>query len=329
MLLKKAKIITLLFLISICHFEYVTAQSHTGGIPITDARIQQWAASCYVERGWINIADKNLGKTTSGTEQNAIGAVGPSKTISLGDSGVAVLSFNPPIKNIAGPDFAVFENGFIDLMDTSKAFLEFAFVEVSSDGINFVRFPTLYSGQQTSQLDTFDVTLGKYYHNLAGNYIYGYGTPFDLKELEDSTNIDINNISHIRIVDVIGSIDSAIGSKDAIGNLINDPFPTPFPNGGFDLAGIGVLSEPTAIYNSKKFSNDIQLFPNPAQHYIKIKGVGIGNLTYEIININGTIIKNETIKNGQDIDVSMLSKGLYICTVRYNNKKCMKFFIKE
>ena len=53
----------------------------------------------------------------------------------LGDDGSLVLTFPAPIADGAGPDFAVFENAF------STEFLELAFVEVSSDGTNFTRFP--------------------------------------------------------------------------------------------------------------------------------------------------------------------------------------------
>ncbi|HRP88928.1 MAG TPA: T9SS type A sorting domain-containing protein [Edaphocola sp.] len=307
----------------------ILAQNNTGEIPLSDSRISHWANTCIVQRGWINIADTTLGKTSSGTEQNAVGPVGPSKNISLGDSGVALLSFNPPIKNINGPDFAVFENGFKDLSDTSKSFLEFAIVEVSSDGQNFVRFPAQYTGQTNTQLGSLEATEGKYYHNLAGNYIYGYGTPFDLEELKDSTGIDINNISHVRLVDVVGSIDPNLGSKDANGNMINDPFPTPFPTGGFDLSGIAVLSIPNSIKDKPSNNSTIAIFPNPAGQYITVGNINAQKFSYEILNALGQILLSGTEINGYNIDVSSLPKGLYTCRVKYNNKKCMNIFVKK
>ena len=54
--------------------------------------------------------------------------------VSLGKGGSITLSFDPPVSNGDGWDFAVFENGFED------TFLELAYVEVSSDGVVFVRF---------------------------------------------------------------------------------------------------------------------------------------------------------------------------------------------
>ena len=105
----------------------------------SDNRILSWAVGCQVNRGWQDIATKEA-KASFGTIEYAIGEATTSTTteaISLGDGGTALLTFDRPIVNGAGPDFAVFENSFND------SFLELAFVEVSSDGIHFVRFPAI------------------------------------------------------------------------------------------------------------------------------------------------------------------------------------------
>jgi hypothetical protein len=43
----------------------------------------------------------------------------------------------------------------------------------------------------------------------------------------------------VRIVDVVGSL--TLGSVDSLGNVVNDPYPTAFASGGFDLDAVGVL----------------------------------------------------------------------------------------
>ena len=63
--------------------------------------------------------------------------------VSLGDGGEAVLYFNPPIKNGSGADFAIFENGFQD------HYMEFGFVEVSSNGLDFFDFQVFLKSQRT------------------------------------------------------------------------------------------------------------------------------------------------------------------------------------
>ena len=74
----------------------------------------------------------------------------------------------------------------------------------------------------------------------------GFGTPFDLEELRDSSGIDVNNIVYVRIVDVVGTIDPMYARYDAHGHMVNDPYPTAdtiWASGGFDLTGVAVLHD--------------------------------------------------------------------------------------
>ena len=51
--------------------------------------------------------------------------------------------------------------------------------------------------------------------NLAGKYRAQYGTPFDLDEMIGNINLDINNITHVKIIDVIGNINEPYSSYDS------------------------------------------------------------------------------------------------------------------
>ncbi|HUF63988.1 MAG TPA: hypothetical protein VMN36_18055 [Verrucomicrobiales bacterium] len=155
----------------------------------------------------------------------------PFPVVSLGDGGSITLSFSLPIIDGPGPDFAVFENGF------SSLFLELAFVEVSSDGQAFHRFPALQGNASTRQIGTFGALDPSSLENFAGLYPAGLGTGFDLSVL------GLSSVSFVRIVDVVGSLNPAFASFDSGGNPVNDPFPTPFPTGGFDLDAIAVLHQ--------------------------------------------------------------------------------------
>ena len=187
-----------------------------------------WAISAQLNRGYQDISDTSLGKITVGTEASVLGKAGENGVVSLGDGGSIVLEFNPPIQDGAGVDFAVFENGFF--YKDSLDFLELAFVEVSSDGIHFFRFPAQSFTQSVIQVDTFDGLDARKINNLAGKYAYGFGTPFDLADLTDNPELNKDNIQFVRMVDVIGSIDSQFVCRDKNENAINDPWPTPFPN---------------------------------------------------------------------------------------------------
>ena len=164
---------------------------------------------------------------------------GPSdgQIVSLGDGGWATLTFQRPIKNGPGADFAVFENAF------NNTFLELALVEVSSDGQRFVRFPAISNTDTSAQVGSFGAVDPTQVYNLAGKYRATYGTPFDLEELRDSTGLNLDAITHVRLIDAVGCIQAAYGKRDSRGWLINDPWNTPFSSGGFDLDAVGVLHE--------------------------------------------------------------------------------------
>lgn len=202
--------------------------------------VAAWATGCVVERGPVDITDPTGPRVRYGNDSAAIGPAGTVTTsaVSLGDGGRATLTFAEPIRNIEGPDFAVFENSFDD------NFLELAFVEVSSDGERYVRFRATSLTPSDVQVGTIGKVDPTKLNNLAGKYRVGYGTPFDLEELRDSAGLDINNVTHVRVVDVVGTIDPAYGTRDAKGRIVNDPWPTRdtvWASGGFDLSGVAVL----------------------------------------------------------------------------------------
>ena len=104
------------------------------------------------------------------TPARALGqAVGDSfDIVSLGRGGQITLTLSRPIRDGEGFDFAVFENGFTD------TFLELAWVEVSTDGVHFVRFPNFYSA---NSLGGFGGVDPRQIHGLASKYRQGFGTP--------------------------------------------------------------------------------------------------------------------------------------------------------
>ncbi len=220
--------------------------------------LTSWAKECYLQRGLQDISNDSLGYASAGDETSAIGAAGANGTVSLGDGGQITCLMENNLFNGPGPDFAVFENSFSD------DFLELAFVEVSSDGNTFVRFPAHCHTDTSAQMGTFGLSNATNMHNLAGKYRALYGTPFDLEDLKDSTNVNIEKITHIRIIDVVGSIDNQYVTYDSEGNKINDPWPTPFPSSGFDLDAIGSIHQLLGIQEGSK-TNNLVIYPNPVK----------------------------------------------------------------
>ena len=216
-----------------------------------------WATACTVYRGFQDISSENKAKANAGDSLMATGKAGANGSLSLGDGGYAILTFAHPITNTSGADFAVFENAFDD------QFLELAFVAVSSDGLNYVRFPATSYLQNLVQIGPFDaISDPSKINNLAGKYRAMFGTPFDLEELKGIEALDINAITHVKISDVVGSINPSYASYDQYNNVINDPFPTPFASCGFDLDAVGVIHSLSELKSLHKMI-ELSLYPNP------------------------------------------------------------------
>lgn len=282
-----------------------------------------WATDCVIERGPVQIDNPDSGYPSYGTDGVAIGKA-DNGVVSLGDGGIARVTFSSPIVNGSGPDFAVFENSFDDF------FLELAFVEVSSDGTNFFRFPAISLTSTDSQVGTFGQVITTNIHHLAGKYRAFYGTPFDLDSLPDSYLLDKDSICYVKIIDVIGSVDPALGSYDSKGNLVNDPFPTPFYSSGFDLDAVGVIHDLSHAAIEENNSFQISMWPNPVVSKLKITLKEIPNeCFYQVFNIMGMLIKSEKVCYHQfDIDFSSQPKGCYLVKINSDGLVCSRVIVK-
>ena len=245
----------------------------------------------------------------------AIGmAGGSSGVVSLGDGGYGILTFDEPINNGLGWDFAVFENSFSD------DFLELAFVEVSSDGINFFRFPATSLTQDIVQVGGFGNIDATKIYKLAGKYRAQFGTPFDLDELANQAGLNVNAITHVKVIDVVGCIQDSFATFDQLGNKINDPWNTPFASSGFDLDAVGVIEQSAASVETHIFSKNVQVFPNPAHTFVTIQFFE-NTLIQEInlINALGQIstISSEEKQNSQlSLDLSGYQPGMYYLNIQ-------------
>lgn len=179
--------------------------------------------------------------------------------VSLGRGGQITLTFLHPIRDGTGPDFAVFENGF------GATFLELAWVEVSTDGVHFVRFPN-YSATAFPVVGYGSIDPEKL-HGYASKYELGYGTPFDLEHLAEAyadvlagtdpfsdayrqqlldnfPELDLSAINHVRLIDIVGDGNAQSAARDPDGNgyPIYDMYPTA-GSAGVDVEAVGVLNQ--------------------------------------------------------------------------------------
>lgn len=214
-------------------------QPGSTAIASTNSGFTGWAT------GWTNyLAGSNV-VTAYQTPVEALGPANcdfddPYNVCTLGNEGRITMTFAEPIRNTDGFDFVVFENSF------DGVFLELAYVEVSADGTNFVRFPNSSWTQNpvpfwgaVMDATNIDGLAGKY-GGIWGQYGVTHGTPFDLAD------VGLDQVTHVRIIDIVGdgrSFDSVrewFSDPSAPGDPIYDPHPTSV-TGGFDLDAVGVF----------------------------------------------------------------------------------------
>lgn len=281
-----------------------------------------WANTCRVIRGLQDISTPSADYADVGDSSLAIGPAGTNGVVSLGDGGEAILQFNTPIVNGTGPDFAVFENSF------DGQFLELAFVEVSSDGVNYFRFPAVSNTDTVTQTWSFGLTDATKINNLAGKYKAEYGTPFDLADIADNTLLNKQWIKYVKIIDVVGCIQNQYCSRDAYNHKINDPWPTAFGSGGFDLDAVGVIHQQTVGVKELELQ-DVSVYPNPATDvvYINLSSV---NYFVEVINVVGEVVLKSENKSGTtSLSLHELTQGIYTLRIEVNGKQKQMKFVKS
>jgi hypothetical protein len=315
--------VSLLFCCTPIKAQFVPPVGHEGTTAMykDSSAFVAWANKCNVVRGFQDICNQSLGYTNVGDSSLAIGLAGTNGVVSLGDGGVAILEFSSPILDGNGPDFAVFENGFDDL------FLELAFVEVSSDGIHFFRFPAISNTDTTIQTDGFGLTDASKIHNLAGKYRAEYGTPFDLSDLANDALLNKQAITHVKVIDVVGSIQNEYCSRDANNHKINDPWPTGWGNGGFDLDAVGVIHQQAVGIDELELRN-VSIYPNPATDVLYVN-LSSSNYSLEVINLMGEIVmKEENKMNTTSLELSNLKSGVYFLTIASEGRQKQMKFVK-
>jgi len=277
-----------------------------------------WASGFSFEPGPQQLGVEDSPMASAGLPEYCLGKSGEQPSVSLGDGGIMVLQFIWPIKNGEGWDFAVFENSF------DGEFLELAFVEVSSDGLNFYRFPAS-SHTDTTGVGPFAYLDPTKINNLAGKYKMHYGTPFDLNELANQPDLDVSRITHVRIVDVVGSVLPQFCSRDHEGRIVADPWPTDFPSCGFDLDAVGVIHDtnPTSISDTENVRNFL-LYPQPALETVTVRlnKPSEGPVAFRLLNMAGSLVLYETqIRHSPEFTLKLpeqLLPGIYILEMQGN-----------
>jgi hypothetical protein len=115
--------------------------------------------------------------------------------------------------------------------------------------------------------------------------------------------------------------------------VINDPFPTNFPTGGFDLDAVGVIHH-LGTANVISIANNISLstYPNPVSDklFFDVKGATEG-LSVTITSVSGmTIYQNLSLSARNEVDMELYPAGMYYLVLRdANGSKWVEKIIKR
>jgi len=198
-------------------------------IEVGDERVTLWATE---------VVEQVRGARLSPLFDQPSSALGPAegdplKVTSLGEGGSITLGFEQLIREGVGAELVVFENSFND------TFLELAWVEVSSNGVDFARLPSQHLAQEP--LGPFSEQAPEQVMGLAGLTRGGWSPAFDLFSLDGHPMVQmglvhLDELRYVRVVDIQGDG----RALDSGGRPIYDPFQTA-ESAGFDLDGVGAL----------------------------------------------------------------------------------------
>ena len=112
--------------------------------------------------------------------------------------------------------------------------------------------------------------------------------------------------------------------RDTIRNAANIYFDFNFPI--MTNVAKTVVGFPTSTKNIDNYTAS-ELFPNPTNDILYLP-YHEGLLKYEIFDINGKVVKSQTLSNNDPIDLSELKLGTYIIKMNIGNRTVINKFIK-
>ncbi len=158
-------------------------------IAANDSRFREWAN--FIDPTRTSFAPRGSSVINQSGGFNSLGDLDATQIANGLSPGFLTVTFPTGIRNGLGHDFAVFENGFTFGTNSNGVpglFAEFAYVDVSTNGVDFARFNSISRNtgpiQGSGAFASYDVTN---VYNLAGKHAAGFGTPFDLDELTSHT----------------------------------------------------------------------------------------------------------------------------------------------
>ncbi len=102
-----------------------------------------------------------------------------------------------------------------------------------------------------------------------------------------------------------------------------------YTNPTFSLWHPNVNCDSVVFLNiTDKIETSINIFPNPANSYLKVSGVEKAS-QIRVLNLNGTVVMTKDADTDASIDIQALSNGIYIIEIINSDQVIRKNFIKN
>jgi hypothetical protein len=144
----------------------------------------------------------------------------------------------------------------------------------------------------------------------------------NLNNFAGSAQQGINSVDNNEIVEVQFATNSTytvvIDHKNNLTNNLQN----------ISIVATGITSHNLSVETRNE--TDFVVWPNPATDIIYLKSnTSIQNAEYSIIDVNGRLVKRNTISNTDSIDISDLSTGIYILRIATQNSTFTEKIVKE
>ncbi|MCZ2101244.1 MAG: T9SS type A sorting domain-containing protein [Chitinophagales bacterium] len=107
-------------------------------------------------------------------------------------------------------------------------------------------------------------------------------------------------------------------------NKDHDAAPITIPISTIRKITFGGDGDTSSVHELANDKTDIHIFPNPANDYFELKTAVSEKLLVRIYNTNGVLVASNTFANGDRVDISQLSLGIYVVVINNQSFKLIK-----
>jgi hypothetical protein len=165
------------------------------------------------------------------------------------------------------------------------------------------------------------------------NFIAPLGEWFDMQVqvfLDDDLGIVKGNGNEI--VSFPWSLNNSNGTPGTLQLAALNFYGTNFASTGgtYHVDDITITEMPPPLSASTEIKNEVLLFPNPAQNFFIVGGLGATKSEMTITDLSGKVFMNNSLNAANNVvDVSVLDAGIYLVTIEKENSRTVKKLVVQ